>query len=128
MSEIVKRIKEFIDNEGIKVAALEKQLGMSNNSFRKSYNNGGSIGTDKLENFLRQFPHIDANWLLFGKRNEDEKSIKKATEPEESYTKKHHNNEIYKLQLEYIEKLSAEKALLEHENKILREQLEKCKK
>jgi uncharacterized coiled-coil protein SlyX len=71
MSEIVERIKEFIDKEGITIAMLEKQLGMSNNSFRKSYNNKKAIGTDKLEMFIRKFPNVDANWLLFGETNND---------------------------------------------------------
>lgn len=42
---------------------------MSNASFGKSLKNGGAIGTDKLENFLKTYPEVSPTWLLTGKGN-----------------------------------------------------------
>lgn len=39
---------------------------MSNNSFRKSLNSGGHIGSDKLENILKIYPELNPVWLLQG--------------------------------------------------------------
>lgn len=63
---ILDRIKQFIDHKGIAVSAFERSIGMSNASFGKSLKNGGAIGTDKLENFLRVYPEVSPVWLLTG--------------------------------------------------------------
>lgn len=69
MANTVSRIKEFMDFKGIKVATFERSIGMSNASFGKTLKNGGSIGTDKLENILRIYPELNINWLLTGNGN-----------------------------------------------------------
>ena len=66
---ILDRIKQFIDFKGIAVSAFERSIGMSNASFGKSLKNGGAIGTDKLENFLKTCPEVSPTWLLTGKGN-----------------------------------------------------------
>ena len=66
---ILDRIKQFIDYKGIAVSAFERSIGMSNASFGKSLKNGGAIGTDKLENFLKTYPEVSPSWLLTGKGN-----------------------------------------------------------
>lgn len=63
---ILDRIKQFIDHKGIAVSAFERSIGMSNASFGKSLKNGGAIGTDKLENFLKIYPEVSPVWLLTG--------------------------------------------------------------
>lgn len=63
---ILERIKQYIDNKSISVAAFEKSIGMSNASFGKCLKKGGAIGTDKLENILSVYPDISPNWLLTG--------------------------------------------------------------
>lgn len=63
---VVQRLKQFIDFKGIKVAAFEAQIGMSNASFGKSLKNNGSIGADKIEKILSIFPELSAEWLLKG--------------------------------------------------------------
>lgn len=63
---VVENAKKFIDYKGISIAEFERSIGMSNNSFRKSLNNGGNIGSDKLENILRIYPEINISWLLTG--------------------------------------------------------------
>lgn len=63
---IVERIKEYLDKNGISVAAFERSIGMSNASFAKSLKNKGAIGTDKLENILSIYKDISPAWLLTG--------------------------------------------------------------
>lgn len=63
---ILENLKKFIDYKGISIAAFEKSIGMSNNSFRKSLNNGGNLGSDKLENILRVYPELNPVWILTG--------------------------------------------------------------
>ena len=63
---IVERIKEYLDKNGISVAAFERSIGMSNASFGKSLKNKGAIGTDKLENILTVYKDISPSWLLTG--------------------------------------------------------------
>lgn len=63
---VLENAKKFIDFKGISIAEFERNIGMSNNSFRKSLNNGGNIGSDKLENILRKYPEINASWLITG--------------------------------------------------------------
>ena len=63
---IVENLKKFIDSKGISIAAFEKSIGMSNNSFRKSLNSGGNIGSDKLENILKIYPDLNPSWVLTG--------------------------------------------------------------
>lgn len=64
---MLSRIKEYIDCKGISVSAFEKSIGMSNASFGKSLKNKGAIGSDKLENILKIYPDINAEWLLTGR-------------------------------------------------------------
>lgn len=63
---VLQRIKQYIDYKNISIARFETAIGMSNNSFRKSLANNGSIGSDKLENILKTFPEISSEWLLTG--------------------------------------------------------------
>lgn len=66
MSESVKRIKEFIDKNGLTVKDVEKKIGMSNGSLGSQIKNNKSIGSDKIENFLSTYPDVSAEWLLRG--------------------------------------------------------------
>lgn len=78
MSNIVSRLKEYLDSKGISVSAFEKSVGMSNASFGKCLKNGGAIGTDKLENILYKYSDIDLHWLLTGEGdmlNNNEKQV-----------------------------------------------------
>ena len=63
---VLENLKKYIDSKRISVSAFEKSIGMSNNSFRKSLNSGGHIGSDKLENILKIYPELNPVWLLQG--------------------------------------------------------------
>lgn len=64
---VVDNLKKYIDYKGISISEFERNIGMSNNSFRKSLNNNGNIGSDKIENILKTYPDINIQWLLTGK-------------------------------------------------------------
>lgn len=66
---ILERIKEYIDQKGISIAAFERSVGMSNASFSKSLKNNGSIGSDKIENILSIYTELSPKWLFTGEGN-----------------------------------------------------------
>ena len=66
---ILERIKEYIDQKGISIAAFERSVGMSNASFSKSLKNNGSIGSDKIENILSVYTELSPKWLFTGEGN-----------------------------------------------------------
>ena len=69
MSQIVQRLKDYIDYKQISIAAFEKSVGLGNATFNKVLKSGGAIGTDKLEKILNKYPEINNNWLLTGEGN-----------------------------------------------------------
>ncbi|SHF94218.1 S24 family peptidase [Flavobacterium johnsoniae] len=62
----LKRIKQYLDYKGIRIRAFERVVGMSNGSFASQLKNNKTIGVDKLENILHQYPDINSEWLLKG--------------------------------------------------------------
>ena len=62
----MERIKHYLDYKKVPIAVFERSVGMSNNSFGKTYKSGGSIGLDKLENILSVYQDLSAEWLLRG--------------------------------------------------------------
>jgi len=104
---VLERLKEYIDFKSINIAQFEKEIGMSNNSFRKSLKNGGAIGSDKLENILNKYPDINSEWLLTGKGNMLKEETFKV-----SITDKN--------ALQMIKELCTENALLIKENEELK--------
>lgn len=66
MGTIVTRIKEYLDYKGISNAAFEKSMGLSNAAFRNLLLKGGSIGSDKIENFITLYPEVSLDWLIRG--------------------------------------------------------------
>lgn len=66
MSNPLKRIKTYLDHKDIRISTFEKSVGFSNGSFGGQLKKNRSIGIDKLENILRKYPDLDANWVLTG--------------------------------------------------------------
>ena len=83
------RIKQYLDHRGISVAQFERQIGMSNASFGKSLKTGGTIGADKIEKILREYPEINPIWLVTGKgqmmKSYTDVEASNASEPDEIY-------------------------------------------
>ncbi len=89
----LKRIKQYLDYKRIRVRAFERVVGMSNGSFASQLKNDKTIGVDKLENILHQYPDINSEWLLKGNGemllydsvNEDREVYKKTEKRAHSY-------------------------------------------
>jgi hypothetical protein len=65
----LKRIKDYLDYKGIKISSFEKSVGLSNGSFGGQLKKNRTIGIDKLENILKIYPDLNANWVLTGRGN-----------------------------------------------------------
>lgn len=66
-TKTIHRLQEYITEAGVSFNKLSLDLGVSNSYFSKMIKNNGSIGSDILENILRMFPDLNADWLLTGK-------------------------------------------------------------
>ena len=123
---VLENLKKFLDSKGISIAAFEKSIGMSNNSFRKSLNSGGHIGSDKLENILKIYPELNPTWILTGKGSMlQAESISSGSgqatpvvETEESFVYR-----IYQDQLKIIQGKDDENKTLIKQNAILEERI-----
>jgi len=60
------KIKQYIDFKGVRISVFEREIGMSNGSFASQLKNNKTIGVDKLENILKKYADINAEWLLTG--------------------------------------------------------------
>ncbi|MFC7523235.1 SlyX family protein [Parapedobacter sp. GCM10030251] len=63
----LKRIKDYLDYKGIKISSFEKSVGLSNGSFGGQLKKNRTIGIDKLENILKTYPDLNADWVLTGR-------------------------------------------------------------
>lgn len=60
---VKERICSFLASKGITPTAAEKLMGWGKGTITKS----SSLSSDKLEEFVLQFPEVSAEWLLCGK-------------------------------------------------------------
>lgn len=60
---IKERLEQFIQSQQISNAEFERRCGLGN-GYVKNFKS--SIGSEKLVNILRTFPHLDLYWLLTG--------------------------------------------------------------
>src|SRR5690606_40675380 len=56
----------YLDYKHIRISTFEKSTGLSNGSFGGQLKKNRSIGTDKLENIVRKYTDLNANWVLTG--------------------------------------------------------------
>lgn len=62
-----KRLIQFLEYKGIKIATFEKIISVSNNTIRTAINKNTTMTSGVLEKILNSFPELNANWLLTGK-------------------------------------------------------------
>lgn len=84
MSNPLKRIKDYIDFKNIKISVFEKSAGFSNGLFGGQLKRGKTIGVDKLENILKAYPDLNANWVLTGKESMLRNEVRKEAPGEAS--------------------------------------------
>lgn len=82
---MLKRLKQYIDYKGITVSGFERSIQISNASFGKSLQKGGTIGADKLEKILKIYPDINLYWLITGKGEMIIENKNLVNEPEVEY-------------------------------------------
>lgn len=69
MSSTEKRLAEFLKNKGIKYSTAEKACGISNGLLGKAITKDMHLGSDKIENILKVYPELSAEWLMRGTGN-----------------------------------------------------------
>lgn len=63
----IERVKEIIKFYNLSISAFEKRTQMSNNSIQTAIKRVANLKDDTLNNILKAFPDISAEWLLTGK-------------------------------------------------------------
>lgn len=95
---MIKRIREFIENQGISVRAFEQKISASNGLIRKAIANNTDIQSKWITNIVENYPQISIDWLITGQgpmlREEN-----KTTNNREIY-KDEQNHEMIALQAE----------------------------
>lgn len=122
-TNVKERLISFIKCMGLSQAKFEKRIGVSNgfvNNMRKS------IGVEKLENILREFPDLNREWLLYGEgemlRENGQNTPDSASFPKAGYS----GSETLLMRIiegkdAKIEELSRRIGELEAENRFLKE-------
>src|SRR5690606_37375709 len=67
MSSVLQRLKQYVDYKGLTIQKFEKVVGFSNGAFATQLKKDKSIGSDKLENILINYPELNPEWVLTGK-------------------------------------------------------------
>jgi hypothetical protein len=101
---IINRIKEIADNENITITALEKKIGASKGVLSRALKTHTDIQSKWLTVIVENYPQYNTRWLLTG----EGKSERIKTD----IVNKDKDN---KNELDIIQKLSAENALLKRD-------------
>lgn len=66
MSKILPQIQKLIDNEGIKITSLEREIGASKGVLSRALQNNTDIQSKWASKIVENYPHYRAEWLLTG--------------------------------------------------------------
>lgn len=66
MGNILSRIQEISQNEGITIGALERKIGASKGVLSRAINNGTDIQSKWLQFIVENYPIYSTRWLLTG--------------------------------------------------------------
>lgn len=66
MSKIIERIRQFAESQYDSMREFERDAGVTQGVFSKSFKNSTEIRTDSVESFAESFPQVSAEWLLRG--------------------------------------------------------------
>jgi len=64
MSNVIDRLKQYLDASNINITKAERTIGVSTGTLQKPISKGTEIKTDTLEKFLNGFPELNPNWLF----------------------------------------------------------------
>ena len=63
----IHRLEEFIHFKNLSLYAFENSIQASRGSISKAIKHEKSIGTNVVENILKEYPELNPNWLFTGK-------------------------------------------------------------
>jgi hypothetical protein len=106
---MIKRLNEFIKQQGISVRAFEQKISASDGMIRRAINNNTDIHCKWIANIADNYPQLNLEWLITG----NGEMLKNAT-PE---------NFNIRYFVDKIEELSKDNGKLEAENDDLKRQL-----
>ncbi len=89
MSDTLFRIKQYIDYKGLSLRAFEASIGVSNGAITSQMKPGKTIGVDRLENILRIYEELSADWVMTGRGTmiREEYASKEAANASENASK-----------------------------------------
>lgn len=89
MSSALLRIKAYLDYKGLSLRAFEASIGVSNGAITSQMKPGKTIGVDRLENILRIYEELSADWVMTGRGTmiREEYASKEATNASENASK-----------------------------------------
>lgn len=130
ITKTIHRLSEYTTKTGISFNKLATEIGISNSYFSKMIKNGGSIGSDIIENILRIHPDINADWLMTGRgsmlhTNQDQFTFSQTNQPilDETFVYKMYkekeveNKELTAKIIEMAEEIGSLKSQLNNQNK-----------
>ena len=66
MSNILSRVKQIADYEGVTITSLEAKIGASKGVLSRAIKNNTDIQSKWLTKVVENYPHFNSNWLLKG--------------------------------------------------------------
>lgn len=67
MEKIIHRLKEYIDNKGLRESEFEKLNGLANQYISKTLERGSDMRESTVLKILDNNPDLDKDWFIFGK-------------------------------------------------------------
>lgn len=80
MEDILERIKNIIENEGISPSVLADEVGISRPLMSHVMSGRNKASLQLVLKILERYPHYSADWLLLGKRQEQVKTTERPAE------------------------------------------------
>jgi hypothetical protein len=66
MDNYLTRIQLYIDNQVLSNNEVEAKIGVSQGLIKKNLKANSALGADKVENFLREYPDVNPDWIMCG--------------------------------------------------------------
>ena len=105
----IERLFQYFEFKGIKPTRFEKDNGISNGYFSVQHKRNADIGSGVLETIINNCRDLNIEWLILGKGEMLIDITEGKNKNKHEITPQLNNNEL----LDRIERLSAEKALLQ---------------
>ena len=63
---VIERFLQYIENKGLKLAQVERDLGFSNGYLGKQRDRKASIGSNVIEKIVSAYPDLNIQWFITG--------------------------------------------------------------